>query len=97
MKSDKADKGEIASMLQKNNSTFEQLLTLMYLEPFWEPRKGGPNFQQRHEAHKCLNLFLSCKEDLCFGVEIDICSCKHVADVEKLETLQKKGFVFNEQ
>lgn len=43
--------------------------------------KGGQYFQQRHGAHKCLNLFLLCKEDLCFGVEIHIWSRKHVADV----------------
>lgn len=45
--------------------------------------KGGQYFQQRHGAHKCLNLFLLCKENLCFGVEIHIWSRKHVADVEK--------------
>lgn len=49
--------------------------------------KGGQYFQQRHGAHKCLNLFLLCKEDLCVGVEIHIWSRKHVADVEKTDTL----------
>lgn len=54
-------------MLANNNSTFEQLLSLKCPEPFLEQMKEGPYFQQRHEAHKCLQKFvLLCKQDLCF-------------------------------
>lgn len=65
----KADRGEIVSMLQNNNSTFEQLLSLKHLEPFREQMKGGPYFRQCHEAHKCpQKLFLLCKRGFMFLV-----------------------------
>lgn len=95
--------GEIASMLQGGEEEKKRiLLQSIYrlwciLIIFWKRLKGVQHFHCSHETHKYLDLSLSCKVDLCFGVEIHVWSHKHVADVEKTDMLCAQKWFWSPQ